>query len=437
MEARAEDARQAGVERIAKRRSGRLDVSFLGARERLFSRVVRHLRGALVLAVGLAACDEPRPASPQLWTLFDVQALYARGAQPTRAIATDAGLPGGVPLGSILEVDRTTLAVQPAWAEGYAAAYVTTEVWTNFDQVWAQPMYVPIRGWAGADAIEVVDANGAWHPIFSVGPDSLFYSPFWQIIYVLVPDSINDGDLTSVGQVLDGGYALYPSIGWVAALSPGDVTLGMMPPMPSGGALPGQGWLDGAPISFIKFPAAPFWFDDQLVVEEIPIFHFVFAKADGSLIEPAIPSVLGTGPLYSNRAAPLVGELPTAKYSAYWRVYAVTVPLTARVFALPGSQLALDLAEDGLELDAPYGESVLNPVMPSEVELRDTLPGRIAVNPSCFADLALTNPNFSSACGWLDSQADIELLLPTAAIVRTDITVTCPLVSVLGAPVRP
>lgn len=391
-----------------------------------------------MLAVGLAACDEPRPASPELWTLFDVQALYAGGAQPTDAIATDAGLPGGVPLGSMVDPSGT-LFVLPGWAEGYAVGYVTTEVWSHFDQVWAQPMYVPIRGWAGAEPLRVQDANGAWHPIFSVGPGSLFYSPFWQIIYVLVPDSIQDGDLTSVRQVLDGGYPLFPSTGWVAALSPGEIGLDTTAAPPTaGGALPGAGWLDGAPISFIKFPAAPFWFDDELVVEEIPIFHFVFVTDDGSLIAPAIPSVLGTGPLYSNRPAPLDGNgLPTAKYSAYWRVYTVKVPLTARVFALPDSRLAMDLASAGIAIDATYGPDVLMPADAGAEAVVASLPGRIAVTPACFAQLVQANPNFSTACGYLDSQAHIEAYLPPDAIVRTDITVTCPLVSLLGAPVRP
>ena len=111
VEAGTEDARQAGV--AASRRqhrgvatsvqSGTLKrfrpVISLGARERLFSRVVRLLAfraGLVLMASALAACDVPRPPSPRLWTLFDVQALYAAGADGTHAIATDAGLPGGV-----------------------------------------------------------------------------------------------------------------------------------------------------------------------------------------------------------------------------------------------------------------------------------------------------------------------------------------------------
>ena len=109
-------------------------------------------------------------------------------------------------------------AVAASWAESYAAAYVTTEVWAHFDRVWVQPMYVPIIGWmADGTPNRVADANGDWHPIFSVGPTSRFYSPFWQLIYVQVPEGTPDGQLTSVTQVLDGHYPLFPASSWVAA----------------------------------------------------------------------------------------------------------------------------------------------------------------------------------------------------------------------------
>ena len=138
---------------------------------------MRHLRGALLLAVGLAACDEPRPPSPELWTLFDVQALYAGGAQPTDAIATDAGLPGGIRLGSMIDSDGT-LFEHPTLTEGYESRYMTTEVWTHFDEIWVQPLYIPVIGWETGSRTPV--PGGSW--IFSVGQDSLFYSPFWQVI---------------------------------------------------------------------------------------------------------------------------------------------------------------------------------------------------------------------------------------------------------------
>ena len=63
---------------------------------------------------------------------------------------------------------------------GYGAAYVVTEVWTDFDELWVQPAYVPVKGWS-AGKPQPLTLPGPWEPIFSVGPGSRFYSPFWQI----------------------------------------------------------------------------------------------------------------------------------------------------------------------------------------------------------------------------------------------------------------
>ena len=53
---------------------------------------------AAVVAVGVLAAGAP--PSPAVWTLFDVQALYAEAARgPTTRIAIDSSLPGGIPIG--------------------------------------------------------------------------------------------------------------------------------------------------------------------------------------------------------------------------------------------------------------------------------------------------------------------------------------------------
>jgi hypothetical protein len=389
-----------------------------------------------VAAGALAACDAPRPATPALWTLFDVQALYDSENDPSYAIATDAGLPGGIPLSSILAPNSSTLSVLPGWAESYPVAYVTTEVWSHFGPVWAQPMYVPITGWSNGDPSKVIGADQQSHPIFSVGPGSRFYSPFWQMIYVVVPSTTQDGELTSVRQILDAHYPLVPSTGWVAALSPGDVHLDPAAAPPSGGANTGTGWLDGAPIAFVSFPQAPFGVDADLVVAEVPIYHFIYRKDDGSVVTPPIPSVLGTGPPYSHTPPPLdpQGNL-TAKYSAYWRLYTVLIPSTARVFAPPVDPF-MDLAN---QLDvagipkATYGMDITaaTPGLAAYV-------GRVALNPTCFGSAANLLPREGpDSCVYLDSQPAIEASLAQGAILPTDITVTCPLVSVRGVAVGP
>jgi hypothetical protein len=359
--------------------------------------------------------------------LFDVQRLYADGLPDSHAIATDAGLPGGVTLGSMLDATaHTSLTVAPAWAEGYAAGYATTEVWTRFDEVWAQPVYIPVTGWSGGKP-----QNQSPNPIFSVGPGSLFYSPFWQMIYVEVPADA----AKSAREIIDGKYPLHPSRGWMAALTPPDVGLGAAAPaMPSPGTpTMGTGWLDGASIAFVKFPAAAVGIGADAVVEEVPIFHFVFVKDDGSWAAPAIPTVLGTGPLHSNTLPPTDNAgVPTGGYSAYWRVYVVVVPFTARVFAPPASPTAQALEDAGVPSVAAtmYGD-ILSTATADELGDRY---GRIVLDETCLTTVADSKPRFGS-CRYLDSQLAIEAAVPKNLIVRTDVTVTCPLVTVNGNPV--
>jgi hypothetical protein len=62
--------------------------------------------------------------------------------------------------------------------------------------------------------------------------------------------------------------------------------------------------------------------------------------------------------------------------------------------------------------------------------------GRVAVNGDCFSDINMADP-YGGSCQYLDSQADIEAYLGRGAIQRTDITVTCPLVSFKGKAVGP
>jgi hypothetical protein len=62
--------------------------------------------------------------------------------------------------------------------------------------------------------------------------------------------------------------------------------------------------------------------------------------------------------------------------------------------------------------------------------------GRVAMAPGCFSSVA-SSTGQNNVCNYLDSQYKIEANLPSAAIVRTEVTVTCPLVSVNGQAVGP
>jgi hypothetical protein len=404
--------------------------------------------GVVAVAVAVTVgCSQPdAPLSPAVFTLFDVQALYAEGHDGDYRIAVDSSLPGGIPIGQLMSAEGV-LKVHPTWAEGYNAAYVVSEVWTDFDELWVQPAYVPVKGWnQGVRA----GLTMPWQPIFSVGPRSRFYSPFWQIIFVDVPDDTMPESLTSAEQVLKSGYPLHPDLGRVMVMYPGQVTIEQLDVagyvIPAGGAMPRQGWVDGARGSYLEFQSAGLGWDDRLVIDEIPIYHFVARANDGSLVQLPIPTVAGTGPPYSNTPPPFTqnpttpagGPTFTSHYAGYWRLYTVVLPPEARVFAPPARPdvaAALQQAAPEFPLYESYSPTIVSATEPT---VRGVA-GMVALDPTCFAgDVYSLEPgNTPDPCRWLDSQQHIEQHLSPALIQRTNVTVTCPFVSFRGEAVAP
>lgn len=378
---------------------------------------VRLLRrvGASAVLLALGACAQPpAPPAAQLWTLFDVEAIYAGGATDDHALAADAGLPGGIPIGHVL--DGTTLFQRPALIEATGGSYLTTEVWVNYDQVWMQPMYVPVTGWVDGVPQKLLDANGAWHPVFSVGPGSGFYSPFWQAVYFTVPPGTTTATYTSATQILDSGLPLVPREGWTISIVPADVT----PPaaLAGGSPKPGTGWLDGAMVSTLKFGERLFTWDPATnVVDETPLFLMVTRDADGNLVQPYLPTVGGLGPVGAHvAAAPRVGTEPI--YASYWRLYTVEIPTTARVVADAALQQELDAA--GLH-DLGF------PVDPNVAYDTPSIVGRVLANPTTCTRMDPSDAAFD--CTYLDSQAAIEANVDPGAIAATAVTATCPFVT--------
>jgi len=381
---------------------------------------VRSIRVVAFLLVGaVAACDAPHAANPGLWTVGDVQALYRGGAPADYPIADDAGLPGGVKLEKILDSDQSKLAPRATIAEGYNGAYLTTEVWSHFDEVWLQPMYIPVT--VAMDGTLTPLPNGPSNWIFSVGPGSRFYSPFWQMVYVEV--QADTPQLTTVRQVLDGKYPLHFGPGRTVSLLPD----GVSPPLP---LTTGTAWVDGAQTSFVDFGKQTFTWNADAVIDELPIFVFLMRKADGTLGAPDIPTVAGTGPLGSGGPPP-----PTVdginRYVTYWRIYTVTLPPTARVYA-PAADLTKKLTDEKFPAVMSY---TLGPDQdPDQAGWVALNPSNMANDPTgCFETLDQLDPHPTSVvprnCIWLDSQAAIENLVDRSAIQRTDVTVTCPFIT--------
>ena len=381
---------------------------------------------AFAALIALGGCSQaPAPPAAKLWTLFDVQALYAGGAPGSKAIAADAGLPGGIRLDLIsspLASDgSSTLAVRTAWANGQLVAFLTTEVWANYPQVWMQPAYVPVTRASAGGPLQFL--GGVRRPIFSVGAASGFYSPFLQIVYAEVPADTAPDALTSAKQILDGGYPLTPSEGRTMPLVPDGVALPPSGELPTN-VVPGTGFLDGTLVSFLDFGASMFTWDPATnVVQEAPIYVLTFVGPDGSVLaSPSIPTILGAGPPGSGVAPPGGGQ----RNSAYYRVHTVVVPSTARVFAQPGSQLESDLQAAGLGAFTGFAPGA------SDVQIA-TFSGRVALNPGdpaqgasgCFDDPTLVNHSDANpaSCLWLGSEAALEANLDLSTEETTAITV--------------
>ncbi len=240
--------------------------------------------------IALGGCSQaPAPPAAELFTLFDAQALYAGGAMGGDPLAENEGLPGGISLDLFLSPPvsgSSALAVRTAWSNSDLVDFLTTEVWVNYAQVWMQPAYVPITGWANGKP--QFPGGAPWQPIFSVGAASAFYSPFWQIFYAQVPPDTARDTLTSARQILDGGYPLTPGEGRTMPLVPDNV--GLPPPadLPTSVSVHKTGYFDGAPASFLDFGPSLFtWDPNTNVVQEAPIYVLTFIGPEGKALASA------------------------------------------------------------------------------------------------------------------------------------------------------
>ena len=344
----------------------------------------------VLTGAGAAGCGDRHRVDHIVWTLFDIRTAFEAGE------TTPLGKTG-VPASALLERDSDGLVhlrVQRAFSDGHPAAFVTTEIWVNnADGVWVQPLY--------AQSVDGQRLIAGAPRIIDVGPDSSFYSPFWQVNMAVVGDVAADRYQSSK-QLLDGASAIVPSATHTCPLRPLDMAGNIALPPP---------W-DAWNIPLRDIPMGEAVYDDDgttrrvglfdfgvdlfatgsdahagTVVEELPMF--VFADADGVLLADE-PRVSG--------AAPRPGA------GALWRIYKAALPRGAGAFhgdAHPDVVAGLAASGDARELE-----------------------GRVALDAGCFDD----STGFPAGCVWLDSQAKLESLLGTASLRPTAMTVTSPCV---------
>jgi hypothetical protein len=121
-------------------------------------------RGGIAVALVLAAaCGAP--PGPDPWTLWTIDTLAARGDPAVVQKGVTLPLLSSPFASGMVQQAHSNdgLTVFPAFSEGQPAAYMTTEIWQNFDAVWVQPLYV--------------DRSGKNLPVFGVDATTRFYSP--------------------------------------------------------------------------------------------------------------------------------------------------------------------------------------------------------------------------------------------------------------------
>jgi len=154
-----------------------------------------------------------------------------------------------------------------------------TDQWREFPRVWAQPLYVLVTGFDPRGA--PVALPGAL-PIFSVGPSSRFYSPFWQTYYATVPAGTDPASVRSADRIVAAGYPLTP--GPLRLASIGTRELGLSHPAGKPPVHPftndalvdhvaQQGFADAGLVFFVDFGASRFRVDDRNVVQETAMVH--------------------------------------------------------------------------------------------------------------------------------------------------------------------
>jgi hypothetical protein len=401
------------------------------------------MKRALACAlVALTTACESGPAAPAttLLTLDGMRAAYLKApSTPLGAGLSDIFKAGFPPNYFLAAQDEIRIA--PAFSEGKASAYMSTDVWINFPKVWVQPLYIFFSAFGPTGAPMPLDLP--W--VTSVGPGSAFYSPYFRVTFVEVPAGTTPDRFKSVADILDAGLRLVPGgTRLLTSLPPGmhpeapqqillpelqkegGIGLPVVRPVYVDGKKDLQQGLDFGPS---RFEVAP----DATVIEQ-PLFFFFKQEAGEWVSLTAVPRVGGTGELFTNRPV-LVAPNNRPAFGSFWRLWSVRLPASARLF-VPTAQMAAWEQRNAGWTGTPVALARLPATLdrPDLAEALAPFAFQMLLDDACLAtadevaDLA--------ACPFLNSQASLEKYVPTA-LWSSDILVTCPFVAYAGKAVPP
>jgi len=390
------------------------------------------------LLLAVASCGQPTQSatSQRLWTMADLQASFQGGS----TCVNPANLPCDYFVAKGIGDEGDVLQFKAAFSEGQPMGYITTDFWANYPQIWLEPMYILVTAWndkaPGANRLR--DAKGdPSPPIFSIGTQSAFWSPFWQTFYVEVPAGTPSTRYTSTRQLFDDHLVMHPGPNRFASIAPDGLTLpsagdiadaiaNRSPNDPTAFLRVGKvedvaassktafGWLDGVLVPFFDFGTDNFDANADQEIQDVPLFLFEKYDPNGVLKPLGVANVGGVAPLFSH----VPGRISASnrpQFGALWRLHIVTLPAKAAEFT-------------------PVNETAATTAVGTVVTVADlnTMIGRVALDATCFDDLPAKG---LSACIWLDSQRAIEDNLGEKAIQRTDLQPACPFVMFEGQPV--
>lgn len=395
--------------------------------------------GLLLLAVACGPSGQDYEP-PHIWTISQVREVSIFEGTIAGVPATEWVTLRGQPIPQwappysetplLQSGQQDGLNVLPAFSEGKPAAFAVAEVWEHIPEVWVQPWYVLVTQYEPSNPMQYRLKDAL--PVIDIEEQSLFYSPFWEIIYVVVPEGTAPDRYTSATALLSGKFAMHHGGGLLAPLGPADVLPAVVenrtaPIRPVtgeevGSARTGETWLRGQRMPYLSFGSNNFIWNNESqsglmgVIEETALYIFARAGADGQPTPLGLPAVLGTGPRGSGRAA-RVSATGVPQFGALTRPHLALLPASAGPF-VPST---MALLKSTLRGEGGVTVVDVHPDIEARADAKDYAL-RVALNPDCFKDPA----RFPAACRWLDSQASVETNLAPSSLVQQDVLFTSP-----------
>ena len=411
-------------------------------------------RAALVGLLALAGCEAPTPGPPAAWvSLTTMQSAYNADPQAPIGAGLSSVFPAGFPASYFLSSpDRIRLS--PVYTDGQQMAYMTTDVWVNFREIWLQSLFVFVHTW------NEKSPRASWVDIpwvATVSDKSAFWSPFWRVYYVLVPADTPRDRFRTARDVLSSGLPVFPGQARLLTLQPpggmqpDDASTVLLPELRGPGKIgevrPQALWVEGEPDERVgmDFGENRFEWNERYEILEQPLFFFFTRVPDGSW-QPltSVPRVGGTGPLFERRPAIAPNNRP--RFGSNWRLWSVRLPDTARLFVPPERTAEWETANRGWTANLPLA-TIPQITASTPAELTSALDHhayKVLLNTNCLTPPptppATTPPPITvddlARCPWLDSQEALEKYLP-AALLPSEILVACPYLSYAGTAVAP